>query len=128
MVANTFLKKYETVHGIDFDLGRKIFRSLRKKGYYDTKGKAEGKTRTTFQLTPLGIQYLTDNNLFTAPATETPAADAPTEDVFDAKIWLDDLIADYGEVTSEMLDELVATELLTRSQAEEIYALSNQAA
>ena len=63
MIANTFLKKVESTHDIPFDLGRKVFRSLRKKGYYDTKGKAEGKTRTTFQLTELGVQYLTDNGL-----------------------------------------------------------------
>jgi hypothetical protein len=123
MIANTFLKKFETTHSIPFDLGRKIFRSLRKKGYYDTKGKADGKVRTTFQLTALGVQYLTDNNLLTAAT-----ADAPTKDVFDANIWLNDLRADYGDVTSEMLDELVATEMLTQSQAEEIYDLSCRAA
>jgi len=129
MQARAFLKVAEDDFNLPLETCRKLFWGLHKKGYYTTKGKAEGKTRTTFQLTVLGVQYLTDNNLLTAPAADAaPEAEASTEEKFNAKIWLDDLKADYGNVTSEILDELVATEILTRSQAEEIYDLSNKAA
>lgn len=137
MIGRDLLKKVESLHKIPFSTGRKHYRSLVKKGYFDKKGQAEGKKFTTFTLTALGIQYLTDNDLLTAVVSETPAealaADIPTAEVvteeeFNAQIWLDDLNADYGNVTSEMLDELVATEILTRSQAEEIYDLSCRAA
>ena len=129
LIGRDLLKKVEKLHNIPFATGRKYYRSLRKKGYYTSKGKAEGKTFTTIQLTELGVQYLTDNNLLTAPAADAaPSVDAPVEVVFDAKIWLDDLKADYGDITSEMLDELVNTEILTQNQAEEIYELSNKAA
>jgi len=66
LIGRDLLKKVESLHSIKFNDGRKLFRSLRKKGYYTTKGKAEGKTLTTLQLTDLGIQYLTDNNLLAA--------------------------------------------------------------
>jgi len=127
LIARDLLKKVEALHKIPFATGRKHFRSLRKKGYISTKGKAESKKFTTLQLTALGIQYFVDNDLPTV-VTAAVTADAPTEEAFDAKIWLDDLKADYGDVTSEMLDELVSTKLLTKKQAEEIYDLSCNAA
>ena len=39
--------------------------------------------------------------------------------------WVIDLVADYGYITSEMMDELVNAELLTRKDAEKIYDLYN---
>jgi len=74
MKARAFIQVAEDTFNLPLESCRKIFRGLRKKGYYTSKGKKEGQTRTTFQLTDLGIQYLTENNLLTAATTEAPAA------------------------------------------------------
>ena len=63
MSAFAFVKKAEEMHGITISKARALFASLRDKGYYIAKGKAAGQTRTTFQLSKRGIQFLTDNDL-----------------------------------------------------------------
>lgn len=63
MSAFALVKKVEEAHSLPIAKVRSIFASLRDKGYYIAKGKREGQTRTTFTLSELGIQYLTDNNL-----------------------------------------------------------------
>jgi len=108
------LKAAAGLHDLPVKSGAPVFVSLKNKGYYTVKGKKSGQKKATFQLTEKGMQYLKDNNLL--PGDAQPAK-------FNANEWLEDLKADYGEVTSEMLDDLVKTGLLTTVQAEEIYDL-----
>jgi len=35
--------------------------------------------------------------------------------------WIEDLVADYGEITSEMMDDLVKADILSTGTAEQIY-------
>lgn len=56
MVARPLIIKYKDAQKISVDAARKIFRLLRKHGLLTSKGKAEGVSRTTFQLTAEGIQ------------------------------------------------------------------------
>lgn len=64
--ARTLIKKAQELHAIPIPNGRAVFQSLKAKGYYSAKGKESGQNLTTFQLSELGIQYLTENNLLPA--------------------------------------------------------------
>ena len=63
MGARAIIKKMQEVHGLPIPSGRTVFLSLKNKGYYNTKGRESGQALTTFQLSELGIKYLTENNL-----------------------------------------------------------------
>ena len=66
MDGKTLLKKAEELHGLPVKSSCAMFVSLKNKGYYTAKGKKSGQSKTTFQLTDLGIQYLKDNGLLAA--------------------------------------------------------------
>ena len=42
---------------------------------------------------------------------------------FNAKEWIENLISNYGEITSEIMDDLVSAGILTYEQAEQVYDL-----
>ena len=66
MDGKMLLKKAEELHGLPVKSSCAMFVSLKNKGYYTAKGKKSGQSKTTFQLTEFGIQYLKDNGLLTA--------------------------------------------------------------
>ena len=66
MNGRNFLKVAEEVHAIPIRKGQALFASLKNKGYYSTMGRESGQARTTFQLSDIGIKYLSDNGLLAA--------------------------------------------------------------
>ena len=63
MDGRRFLKKAEELNGVPLGKGCNLFGVLRDKEFYSAKGRKEGQNRTTFQLSALGIKYLSDNGL-----------------------------------------------------------------
>lgn len=63
MNGRALAKKVGELHGVPLNKARGLFLSLKNKGYYETEGKEEGQTQTTFRLSAFGIKYLTDNRL-----------------------------------------------------------------
>ena len=63
MNGRAFVKKAEELYGIPLNKARSAFSALKTKGYYTTQGKESGQTRTTFQLSDLGIKYLQETGL-----------------------------------------------------------------
>ncbi len=65
LTSKALLSKVQELHGIPASTSRALMVSLRKKGFYDIKGKKSGEKVAKIHLLERGINFLNQNNLVT---------------------------------------------------------------